>query len=411
MATSLNPTPMEVRSVDRADADERPPFFIGQVADGLTLAAVALSPLIKLSFAGGTISDLLLALVILARMVQFCGPGLDFGEIRRHAFMLTLLGLYAVAGFISSIGLGDPPSPEHVVVVFATLGSVLVVATYIRDQASITRLVKAYALGTVVLAISSMVMRQRADLGRAIGLSTHPNFLGHACMVGSAASLYMLERAETRRTRVLWILAAGMQVLGLLRSGSRGSFLGVVVAGFLYLCLSRDRRYVFSAIAVCYLAVMLLALGAVRLPAGNPITRLMSHDAQTQGSNREREAALDKALTDIRESPVFGKGSKLLIAIHVVYLQAWVGAGALGAFSIMFLGAAMFLWPLVQPRSGLALACGACAVAVAWLFTNLLGLRDQWLFLAIAMRASSSPLAMLQASSWSSLGPLVEPRT
>jgi hypothetical protein len=80
-----------------------------------------------------------------------------------------------------------------------------------------------------------------------------------------------------------------------------------------------------------------------------------------------------------------------------VYLQAWVGAGAVGAFAIMFLGASFVVWPFFQPRRSLALACGATAVAVAWTFTNLLGIRDQWLFLAIAMRATTSPLQLLKA--------------
>ncbi len=395
---------MQAGSVTSSGRIESPPesgpprFLVTQVADALTLAAVVLAPLIKVSFAGGTMSDLLLALALLARLVQFAGPGLDFSEIRRHAFMLIVLGCYALAGFISGIALGGPPSPQHAVVVFATFGSVLVVATYIRDQASITRLVKAYALGSTTLAISSFVMQQRADLGRVIGLSTHPNFLGHSCMIGSFASVYMLERAHGRRNQVFWTAATAVQVIGLMQSGSRGGLLGLVVAGFLYLCFSQNRRYVLGAIAIGYVAVMLLALGAVKLPEGNAITRLASRDVQTQGSNQQREEALQEALAEIKASPVLGKGSTLIVGIHVVYLQAWIGVGVVGAFAIMSLGAMMLLRSITQPPEGLALACGAAAIAIAWIFTNVLGLRDQWLFLAVAMRATASPLTLLDPS-------------
>jgi O-antigen ligase len=379
----------------RTEPDGRPRLLIAQVADGLTLLAIFFAPMLKLGVGGGTVSDILLLLVIAMRSVQFCGPGLDLTEIRRHAFLLTLLGIYAVSGFVSGLVNNIPGWGEHLLAIYASLGSVFVVATYIRGEATLRSLIKWFALGTATLAASALVLPAEGSVGRATGLSTHPNFLGHSSITGFCAAAYLYENSKTPWARRGWVLCAMLTGLAIVRCGSRGAFLGIAFAGLLYLVLTRDRRYILIAVTVLWLGVVSIGAGVVKLPASNPIARFTSADISTQGSNKEREERLSEALDKVQQDPVFGTGSTGLVAIHVVYLQAWVGAGFVGAFVIIFLGGVMGVLPLFQPRRTLWLACGACAVAIAWAFTNLLGIRDQWLFLAVVFRMCQSPLQAL----------------
>jgi hypothetical protein len=58
----------------------------------------------------------------------------------------------------------------------------------------------------------------------------------------------------------------------------------------------------------------------------------------------------------------------------------------------MLVGGIMLVLPLGLRRRDLALGCGAVAIATAWGFTNLLTVRDQWMFIA-ALFATVPPLS------------------
>ena len=194
-------------------------------------------------------------------------------------------------------------------------------------------------------------------------------------MMGLASCVFLYDRAETTRGRQLAGLAALLNLMGIFLSGSRGSLIGAWVGIMLYLCLARRPAFTIAAVVVTYIAVLILAAGVVQLPASNPINRLVNQTGDTSGANQQREEALRRTLDTIDDSPVFGAGYDGIVAIHIVYLQGWVGSGAVGGLTLMLLGATMLVLPVTQPRQSLALACGAAAVAVAWIFTNILTTR------------------------------------
>ena len=376
--------------------------FVARVADWCTIGGVAVGSMSAVEAGLLSAADGLLGLAAFLRVLQLFGPGIDFREVRRYGFLLGVLGVFTVGGVLSGVANGDPLAWDFIRIVIATLGSVLVVATYATNAERLHRLLRVFCLGGTALAISGFVMAA-PDGGRAVGLSIHPNGLGHSLMLSIMASIYLVEQSRDRRARLFWLGAIVLQLAALMDSGSRGSFVGLGVGLFLYLLLSADRRVVLAGIAVAYLVAMVSFTGMVHLPENNPISRFSSEGG---GSNQDREIQLDNALAKVREDPLFGEGFRLIILVHVVYLQGWVGAGALGVIALVGLGLAFVVWPFFQTRRTLVLACALTAIGVAWLFTNALTLRDQWLFLAIVFRMTASPLSALNRREAATLDPL-----
>ncbi len=260
----------------------------------------------------------------------------------------------------------------------------LLVITFGDDERARWRLLQAYALGTTVLAISSFYGPQ--GHGRHIGYSIHPNALGHSCMIGCAVSVWLWDNAASRGQRWLWGGTALLTFLGIQQSGSRGGFLGFALAALAYLALRGRSRLNLAVIGVSWLLAMSIFTGVVHLPESNPLQRLVSEGTENSGSNASRRELLEGNYADIAEDPMWGAGFEddyKIISVHVVYLQAWIGAGALGAFAVMLLGLIMLVLPLLSRRKDLALSCGAASIAIAWLFTNIMSGRDQWIYIAI----------------------------
>jgi O-antigen ligase len=269
--------------------------------------------------------------------------------------------------------------------VISTLGAVFLVLAFGDDERARWRLLAAYTVGTAFLSLSSL--GGPVGQGRRIGYSIHPNALGHSCMMGLAAAVWLWDNSETTAQKRFWGGMALVQFVGLTQSGSRGMVLGLGVGALMYLALRGNQRLTLAVGGISWLLGMSLALGLVHLPEGNPLQRIATEGTQDEfGSNASRVVLLERDWGIITESPLWGAGFEddtLIVTVHVVYLQAWVGAGAIGGVAIILTGLIMLISPLVSRRKDLALAAGAAAVAIAWLFTNILPARDQWMFLAI----------------------------
>lgn len=363
--------------------------FVNKVADALTITGVALTPLYGKGVGGITgiaYADIVLAFATLARGLQWFTEGIPMAGIRRQSVLLGLLGLLGLAGIISGFASGTPLSGEYLRIMLATAGTVLLVASFGGGgvQRSYRPLILAFAGGCVVLGLSVFV--GPSIQGRAFGWAIHPNQLGHSCMMGCGASMWLLDNTRDNRARAFWAFATLLNIFAVMQSGSRGGLLGFGVAAAAYLALrgSPGRRLV--ALAGVWAVVLVLATGIVTLPESNPIQRFITESQVETGSNAARKELLQLDITRINAEPVFGYGFQDILNVHMVYFQGWIGAGALGLLAIVGLGLAMLALPLVQwnrPRD-LALACGASSIAIAWTFTNILTLRDQWVYLAIA---------------------------
>jgi hypothetical protein len=383
-------------AVERLEQVPPPRSLIGRVADYLTLAGIFAAPLYGKGIGGLTgiaYADIILGFAALARGVHLLTAGLRLHTLQRHSFLLGTMGLFAFLGIVSAfVNRTNPLEWGFVRTVIATLGSVIIVATF-GDQGPRARkeLLTAFGLGTVVLALSSFTGLQIQ--GRSLGWSVHPNALGHSCMMGTATAAWLWDNTRKPLQRVFWSGAVFLNLVGIMNSGSRGALLGVWVGAMMYFALRGNRRLNLAAIGGTFLMIMILAVGIVHLPESNPLNRLLNAGSKTstaQYSDQARTQLLNEDIARIDAHPFFGDGFNDIVNVHVAYLQGWVAAGALAGLVTMLVGLAMFLLPLLSRRRDLALACGATAVSVAWLFTNIFTARDQWLYLAIVFSTAQS---------------------
>jgi hypothetical protein len=382
--------------VERLELQEIPRSLVGQIADWLTLFGLFLAPLYGKGIGGLTgiaYADIVFALAAPIRVADLMITGIRRVSLRRHSFLLGMMGILALDGVVTALIAGrNPIEWEFVRILVATVTIVLLVATYAtQDRASRRNLLVAFTAGTVVLALSSFGGPRLA--GRPLGWSIHPNGLGHSCMMGVFAATWLWDNTKNGWRRWMWAGAAGLNFIAIMNSGSRGAFLGVAAAGLIYLVRCGDRRLTLVAIVGFMLAVGVLFSGAVHLSDNNPISRLTNQSQQGSSgsySDQARQEQLDEDIARITAHPLVGNGFKDIILVHVAYLQPWVGAGAVAGLVAMAIGLAMLLLPFVTRRSDLALACGATAVAIAWAMTNIFTLRDQWAFVAIAFASAES---------------------
>jgi hypothetical protein len=371
--------------------------LIGTIADWFTIAGMFFVPIYVPNIGGvfGLVAaDVILAFAVMGRVLHLAVAGVSAKALQRQSFLLGVFGLFTLAGAIAQV-----VNHQHLLawgyvrLVLGTGGAIILVATFGGDdwEANRLRLVRAMGLGFAVLSLSSFVGPDAG--GRPFGWSIHPNALGHSCVMGFFVAVWLVDHATSRNAKLFWGFAILTNFYAVMQSGSRGGFLGLAAGGVFYLALRGSRRAFLTAVALVWVAVLALGAGLVQLPANNPINRLLNEETGSGLSNEERRGLLEEDLEFIAESPVFGQGfqdDERIINVHVVYLQGWVAAGATAGFCLMLIGVTMVFLPIITPRRDVALACGAAAIAVAWLFTNILSLRDQWLYIALAFGSARS---------------------
>ena len=205
-----------------------------------------------------------MTLAIGARVVQLASTGLVLAEVRKHDVLIGVSLAIAVGGFLSGVAVSRPLPPSLAQQVFASAGAILLVATYGPLVRGLQELTRALALGGAFLAVSGAVMP--AAGGRWLGYGTHPNLYGHSLVMGVACAVAAHDWSRSRSWRRFWVVCALVDLVGIYQSGSRGSFIGLGVAGMLYLLLSGRRRLVAFAAAVGWCAAITLLAGVVTIP-------------------------------------------------------------------------------------------------------------------------------------------------
>lgn len=226
------------------------------------------------------------------------------------------------------------------------------------------------------------------SFGRPAGLADHPNHLAIVSLLASGPALALATRTRGA-VRALALLCCGALALGVVLSGSRAGLLGLAIVVLLAVVLFNRRRVVLG-LAVAALALSGLgAVGAVDLPSGTAVTRLVSGDANVRLSNRERRAQLEASLDRVRRHPLTGEGFAYATEGHDIYLQLWASAGLLGLAGFALVAgsalAPLARRPLARQRAhadavllvGVGVAFGG--YLVAGLFQNVLWDRNVWL--------------------------------
>jgi O-antigen ligase len=186
--------------------------------------------------------------------------------------------------------------------------------------------------------------------------------------------------------RVFWSVGVALNFMAMFQSGSRGALLGVGVAGFIYLLVTKRTKLIVMTVALFWAGLIIIVGGFYDPPDGSAIGRLLGQQENVAGSNQEREAQLDATLDIINDKPIFGDGFTNAILVHIVYLQFWSAGGVIAGLPVMLLGATMMFLPFGRPPRARAWPCGGAGIAVAWLFTNIFFARDQWIFIILLLR-------------------------
>jgi hypothetical protein len=403
--TTLNATRSSTEA-PAVPAGDRP-SFLRRTGDVLTLAGALAAPSYGKGIGGINgikYADIILGLAVLARVAQALIDGVPREGFRRQSVLLTLLTVFGLFGLLTATVNHQFLSWSFIRIMIATAGTAVLLAVY-GDGTDVRPIVSAFALGTAVLALSSFTGPRIG--GRSLGWSSHPNQLGHSCMIGVFAAAWLHDNAASPWMRRLWLAVAALDLVAINRSGSRGALLGLAAGGVLYIWLRGNARVRVGAVAAVWVVLLVIPTRIVVVPRGNPIGRLLTSSAPNTSagaSDRQRDTLLSASWRLVESHPIFGTGVKNIDLsqgtggtfkgidqVHLVYLQGWIAAGVLGGFALMLIGAILVVMPFGRAPRHVALACAGTAIATAWGFTNVLTLRDQWIMVA-AIFATAPPL-------------------
>ena len=310
-------------------------------------------------------------------------------HLGRFRPFLAALGAMALGGMIATAFASDPVRglPHVGRFVVSTIGLMLVVAAWAPTRAQLRVVAWAFTLGASVSVVAGL-LSGLSVVGRAIGLTPHPNHLGMVSMM-AAGSAFGLALTSGRNSRKVANAIGLLLVAGVLISGSRAAFLGLLVAALAFLMVMRSARTVLRSVAFCMPLVLALLLGLVELPGANAFNRLFRGDRGTELSDQERAEVRTEALEQIRARPVYGSGFENARTAHSLYLQLWASAGLVGLGGLLALVVVTIrmLMAAARIRDRLVAAIGATFLGylAGGVASNILWDRYVWLHVTLAI--------------------------
>lgn len=306
-----------------------------------------------------------------------------------------VIGGMALLGTAALLGAAFGREPSASVVssasfAFTTLGPLVAVALWWPTLPELRSFFGLFLAGAVCSSAYAVVIGPTVA-GRRLGLASHPNSLGLACVLGTGVALGFA-LARRGRPRLGPSACAGILAVGLLASGSRAALLGMAAMVPAVALVSSRRRVALATAAVAVLTVGAVVLGTARAPVHQALGRI-GGDRSTSESDAQRLDQLAGSLDRVKDNPLTGVGLQEAQAAHSVYLQAVVAAGPLGLVGLVLAIGGV----LVATRRGIAsgrtagtkdgaLMAGVTGAYIGYLvagtFQNSLSDRTLWLFVA-----------------------------
>ena len=359
------------------------------VAFGCLIAAGFLAPMNGLRL-GASISfaDVLLVPGGVLAVVARARPAHDAKppeQRRMRPDMLTAL-LLVGGGVIGSVFATDLGASLSAIVRFgvAAFGVPLVFVALGPTRAEIRVMAWAFLAGACVNAIFGVVTYAPANRG--IGLSTHSNHLGMACVLASgfAAGLFL---TGSRRSGM--VAAAGWAIVsvGILKSGSRAGVLGAAIVLLAVLVFTGSTRILKWCVLVTSGVWLLLALNVIPYDEQDALARLLGgNQPGVAQSNAERAQVREEGLEAIRQHPITGAGFGEARVAHNVYIQVWGAAGLVGLVGLAVMANAS-IRALFEGAAGDRFLLGAAACTFSFMLvafaSNILWDRYLWYTLAV----------------------------
>ncbi len=229
-----------------------------------------------------------------------------------------------------------------------------------------TRLLDLWAIGSVINALVGVLDYGGLHLApyaieahRSSGLTIHPNYLALSSVLAIPAA--MLWFGRSRRWNMAAVIALVLLIGGVYASGSRDGIVATAIA-IVVTALAVPRLHRIGLLALPILGMGLVAV-LVLTNVGRHVIhqlRLGAGDTSAAGSDYQRGADAQLALTQIGARPLEGVGFSVITDAHVIYLQILAAGGVIAMASfLVFLGglaaAARRAWR-VAPRDAVAVA-------------------------------------------------------
>lgn len=290
------------------------------------LAGVIKTPLAMFATAAGVeIDATLLLAALLAAGVFIRGMKLGFRALLPPADLLVPLGCLSLLVLLSALLGPETPYGRDKALRFITLTNLALVAPLVclNHQDRLRRfLLVNIALGLLMLPLGHVSSEGLIAFG-----STHIA-TGRALGFGVLGSVYLYLRRPSLAGRLFWLAVGAALLAGLLLSGSRGSFVAlvvaVVVAGVLALVARRGRRRILAVAAAAgtmALGVTLFAPTAAETMNRRLTTTVADPLTLTARTRLERATAAVDAFV---ANPVFGVG---IGGFDVIFANADTGRG------------------------------------------------------------------------------------
>lgn len=231
-----------------------------------------------------------------------------FSSRQAKLFGLFVIGV-VMAGLLSGSGL---LAVQRYVAFMMFLPFVLVTA---RTQEDLGRVLRAIALSLALTLPYGLRQMVRYDARLGVGLYEANYFAANLCLVVPVAVAIALAR-PTRRGRAIWLGVAGVLVLSLLLTGSRGGFLGLLAASAMFVY---RRRGAGATIAL----VVGLILAALPTSLGERAMGTLFQDAgvptDLEASNQAHMALFWGGLRMIADAPLTGVGPYNFKTLSALY--------------------------------------------------------------------------------------------
>ncbi|MCZ4499911.1 MAG: hypothetical protein JWQ74_2464 [Marmoricola sp.] len=311
---------------------------------GLLLIGFVMAPMNAIGLGGNvTISDVFLVLgfgLLVPRM-------LSEGRTKLPPLYFVGSAILLTGGLVSSLlSANVTDSLIGFVKIIAAAMVLVIVLNMLRPSGKVLdAFVWSYVLGQMISAVYSVVRGGAATAGgRAVGLTTQPNFYGLAGQTAYALLIYLFYRVDPKHR---WIVVGAMAVVGfsVLNSGSRASLLCCALITLMWPLIERN--------AITW--YWILSGAVVALVSANTLLPLIGQDTvleRFQGggsaalSDVAREGLLSQGFTLFFQHPIQGIGwaKDTILAFHNAYLEVAVGGGVL-----TLVGFVIVIGTLVRP--------------------------------------------------------------
>jgi hypothetical protein len=338
----------------------------------------------------------LLTLSYMANALELLMDAADPAAVRGHGPVPVLPGNF-MAFLWGTLG---PQEPQFAgLLATAVLMPLVTLAVRIKSWREFRFVLLVAALGSLfgaayVVAYCNGLLSGQWDrtwvlLGRAQGLTAHPNILGINSMLAFPPLLLLLFECRNRMIKLAALTGMVVAWAAIDYSGSRSAAGGVfaLIAATLLAHANSRRALVRAAVQVGVLAAAAVLTVYVLMPLAG--VRPKSALLRLAGGGRSSDTARDIISTVVGEqlwdNPIFGAGYQVLMVAHNIYVQLIHAAGAVG-----LLGYAITLAiPLAALRSlplgGSGHSVRACLAAAIATFILLYSVKSNPSYFGLAL--------------------------